>query len=132
MLQIWQKVKYKVLTNQLDDSLLAIGPSARTFLVEEEDSISPTSKAKFFTSVRNFYIVCVNKMLSKFPFKNTVLKDFVVLNPDSTKCDEYAASQVTSLAETFNIIPADKFSALEEEFLDYQLCDDYELPKYDP
>ena len=125
------KVDYTNTQKQLSNDLLAVGGLARTYLVEEEEDISPTTQARFFKSARNFYVVCVKKMIKKFPFKDTVLKDMAVLNPDSSVRSQHTAAQVINLSERFSIIPQDQHAAREEEFVDYQLCEDSELPKYD-
>jgi hypothetical protein len=48
---------------------------------EQQLSLDPAIEARFFRSVRLFYITLVNKMLQKFPFTNIFLKDLKLLQP---------------------------------------------------
>ncbi len=65
--------------NQLADENFGLGDSTWEALseMEEEFDIKP-----FYQAVRDFYAVSLNKMLKKFPFGNTILKDLGIINPD--------------------------------------------------
>ena len=67
--------------NQLPDENLGIGSSTWSCLhqLEAEHDLKP-----FFCAVRSFYIRSIRKMLQKFPFGDTLLKDLGVLQPDQT------------------------------------------------
>ena len=85
--------------NQVENNDIEIGTKAREVIdqcqsthasdIESEDpleqeqqlSLGPAIQARFFRSVRLFYITLVNKMLQKFPFTNVLLKDLKLLQP---------------------------------------------------
>jgi hypothetical protein len=71
------KVSFADRSVQLDDDILAVGMAMRTMLADSDDD-----NTRMFKSVRHFYVTIVEKMVRIFPFHDTVLKDFSVLNPD--------------------------------------------------
>ena len=66
-------------TNQVEDENLGIGISTWEYLhdLEEELDIKP-----FFRAVRNFHTSTIKKMLKKFPFEDSLLKDLGILQPN--------------------------------------------------
>ena len=99
--------------------------NARALLVDAvANNITPTIEQKFFASVRAFYKAAVQKMLQKFPFSDTVLKDLVIL--DHRKGKDLDNSQAVYLAERFHL-DIDQ-EELKEEWTDFQLMTDEQLP----
>ncbi len=80
---------------QLDDEDLGIGNDTWACIsaLEEEMDIKP-----FFRAVRDFDIATVKKMLKKFPFSDSILKDLGIINPEQV-CS-YSFSTVEKLAKT--------------------------------
>ena len=125
------KIDFKDTTKQLSNDYIAIGAKAKTMLVDEQDSISATMERRFYDSVRQYYVATVDKMLKIFPFKNSTLKDLSILNPDPKLREKQDPNAITRLAETFCVVPESSMDALAEEFTDYQLCEESELPKFE-
>ena len=59
--------------------------------LQEEHDLKP-----FFTAVRKFYIASTTKMIKKFPFCDSLLKDLGVLQPAS-----YSVENIIGLAKFF-------------------------------
>ena len=76
------KVFFSDMSVQLDDDILAVGMAMRTMLADSDDDLADSTRTRIFKSVRYFYVAIVEKMVKIFPFHDTVLKDFSVLNPD--------------------------------------------------
>ena len=105
--------------NQLPDENLGVGESTWACLreLEEEYDLKP-----FFEAVRSFYVSSIKKMLNKFPFGDTLLKDLGILQPDKTA--SYPVSTIISLAKRFPQLGLDNAASLDElreEFLDFSL-----------
>ena len=113
---------------QLDDDILAVGMAMRTMLADSEDDLTDGTRTHIFKSVRLFYVAIVEKMVKIFPFHNTVLKDLAVVNPDPKLCDTWSPMMVRNLATRFSIVADDEVEHLVEEFQDYQLSPDDDLP----
>ena len=81
--------------SQLTDENLGIGTETWITIaaLEEEQDVS-----LLFRAVRKFYIATLKKMLKKFPFGDTLLRDLGVLQPDKTS---YEVETMISLAERF-------------------------------
>ena len=81
---------------QLPDENFGIGTDTWTCLSElqEEYDLKP-----FFTAVRGFYIATLKKMLKKFPFGDSLLKDLSVLQPDKTST--FSDNVLVNLAKRF-------------------------------
>ena len=62
--------------------------------LEQEQDTKP-----FFSAVRKFYVASLKKMLKKFPFGDTLLKDLEVLQPNKTAA--FPVSTVVKLAKRF-------------------------------
>ncbi|KAK2176476.1 hypothetical protein NP493_662g01031 [Ridgeia piscesae] len=63
------EVKFDLRENQHDDTTVAIGMAARTFMDEED--FGPAQQAKFICEVRRFYTAVLQKMVQHFPFGDT-------------------------------------------------------------
>ena len=104
---------------QLTDENLGIGAATWACLseLEETQDISP-----FFNAVRKFYVETIKKMLKKFPFDDSLMKDLEVLQPEKTS--DYDVSTLIALARRFpqlEINTNEMIDKLTEEFLDFQL-----------
>ena len=76
----------------------------------------------FFLSVRKFYLATLKKMLQKFPFGDSLLKDLGIVQPNKTA--SYPASTVKTLAKRFpqiELSSSDSLDLLAEEFTDFVL-----------
>ena len=104
--------------NQPSDENLGIGTRTWTDLVEleAEHDLKP-----FFSAVRKFYVATINKMLQKFPFGDSLLKDLGILQPEKTA--SYSFDRVQYLAEGFlQLGLADvSIDQFREEFMDFTL-----------
>ena len=106
------------------ESLLAdekIGIGTETWVsvaeLEETDDTTP-----FFQAIRDFYIATTRKMLKKFPFDDTLLKDLIVLQPESAPI--FPVEKLLGLAKRFpqvGLADAMSLDKLREEFQDFQL-----------
>ena len=67
------------------DDRIAVGRDARIMLHDKADNIDNTTLYRFFSSVRNFYVAVVRKMVTKFPFSEEILADLsALLGPRSS------------------------------------------------
>ncbi|XP_077581558.1 zinc finger BED domain-containing protein 5-like [Stigmatopora nigra] len=83
-------------------------------ILQDDDRISPSIQQIFFDSVRNFFEAVVTKMITKFPFEDSILEELVVL--DRKKQVDYM--HVINLTQAFNVqLDEEK---LKEEWDDYQ------------
>ena len=76
----------------------------------------------FFIAVRSFYVNSIKKMLQKFPFGDTLLKDLGILQPQ--KAASYPVSTVVRLAKRFpqlGLADSASLDELSEEFNDFTL-----------
>ena len=107
------------LDHQLDDESLGIGTDTWGYLaeLEAEHELKP-----FFSAVRKFYIASIKKMLAKFPFGDSLLKNLGVLQQEKTA--SYDVHTILSLAKRFpqiGLADAESLDQLREEFLDFKL-----------
>ena len=98
---------------------LGIGSKAWDILseIEEEQDINP-----FFIAVRGFYISTLKKMLNKFHFGDSLLKDLGVIQPNMTS--SYTTETIFGLAKRFpqlGLSEASSLDTLREEFHDFTL-----------
>ena len=94
--------------------------------LEEEHDTKP-----FFTAVRNFYVASLKKMIQKFPFGDSLLKDLGVLQPEKTA--SYSVETVLGLARRFpqlELADDESLDKLREEFTDFKLSPE-DLPSVD-
>jgi hypothetical protein len=104
---------------QLPDENLGVGTDTWTCLSElqEEYDLKP-----FFTAVREFYTATLKKMLQKFPFGDSLLKNLSALQPDKTST--FSDDVLLGLAKRFSqlgLADANSLDCLREEFLDFCL-----------
>ena len=105
--------------SQLDDENLGVGSDTWKCIteLEEEHDTKP-----FFTAVRNFYFASLKKMIQKFPFGDSLLKDLGVLQPEKTA--SYSVETVLGLARRFpqlELADDESLDKLREEFTDFKL-----------
>lgn len=104
---------------QLEDENLGLGNDMWAYLsgIEEEYDPKPLFKA-----VRDFYVASLKKMLKKFPFGDSILRDLDIINPD--KFCSYSFSTVEGLAKRFpqlGLADSRTLDLLREEFMDFKL-----------
>ena len=105
--------------NQLDDENLGLGDATWAYLSSLEEEFDPKP---FYQAVRSFYVASLKKMLKKFPFGDSILKDLGVINPDQT-CT-YDFSVVEGLAKRFpqlGVADSESIDAMRDEFMDFKL-----------
>ena len=105
--------------SQLADENLGIGQATWQHLAELqlEHDLKP-----FFVGVRSFYLATIKKMLQKFPFRDSLLKDLGVLQPNKTS--SYPVSTLLDLAKRFpqlDLANTESLDQLREEFIDFSL-----------
>ena len=91
--------------------------------LEEELDTKP-----FYSAVRSFYVATVKKMLNKFPFGDTLMKNLGILQ--RSKASSFPSSTVVNLAKRFpqlGLSDSESLQCLKEEFMDYTLSPD-DLP----
>ena len=115
---------------EVPNSELGIGTATRLLLEEEADSMEGTQQeAAFFTTVRAFYREAVSKMVSKFPFRDTTIRDLSLLDPSSRS--KTTSTSVTRLAKRFLRLSTEDMDDLHREFLDYKSMPEDQLPPVD-
>ena len=105
--------------NQVTNEDLGIGTETWMSVAELE---STHDTAPFFEAVRGFYVSSTKKMLNKFPFGDTLMKDLSVLQPENTSL--FPFSKIISLAKRFPQIGLSESASLDqlqEEFQDFKL-----------
>ncbi len=104
---------------QLLDENLGIGDATWTLIAELEEELDTKP---FYTAIRNFYVATIRKMVKKFPFGDSLLKDLEIINLEST-CS-YDFSTVRTLAKRFpqhGLADSPSMNKLREEFTDFCL-----------
>ena len=106
-------------TVQLSNENLGLGDDTWAYIssLEEEQDVTP-----FYAAVRGFYVATVTKMLKKFPFGDTILKDLGIINPHQVR--SYTFSTIKSLTKRFRQLQlddSDSLDKLREEFMDFTL-----------
>lgn len=115
-------------TDQLEDENLGLGNETWACISGIEGEFDPKP---FYKAVRSFYIASLQKMIKKFPFKDSILKDLGIINPD--KVGIYEFSTVEKLAKRFpqlGLSNPESIDALRNEFMDIKLSPT-ELPPID-
>ena len=93
----------------------------------EYGTISDSLKDKFLAGVHAFYKRSFKCGMEKLPIDDPVLKNAVFV--DTLKCENVDLDNVLFFVERFDLnIEASAVNKLSEEFLDYQLIDDAEIP----
>ncbi len=103
--------------NQPADENLELGDSTWAALSEMEEEFDTKP---FYQAVRAFYVASLNKMLKKFPFGDTILKDLGIINPGRT----YNFTTIQTLAKHFpqlELAESASIDALRDEFMDFKL-----------
>ena len=113
------------------DPELAIGTATRLLLEEEADSIEGTGKeVAFFAAVREFYKEAVHKMVSKFPFRDSTIRDLNLLDPKNRR--SVTSSSAIRLAKRFaSVTSHEELDGLDAELRDYKSMPDNQLPSVD-
>ncbi len=105
--------------NQLADENLGLGDSTWAALSEMEEEFDTKP---FYQAVLDFYVASWNKMLKKFPFGDTILKDLGIINPDMVCTSNFTTIQ--TLAKRFpqlELAESASIDALRGEFMDFKL-----------
>ena len=103
-------------SSQVTDEHLGIGNDTWVSVAELDDT------KVFFSAVRKFYLATIQKMLNKFPFGDTLMKNLGILNPD--KAISFPSATVVELAERFPqlcLADSESLRCLKEEFMDFTL-----------
>ena len=114
--------------SQVSKENLGIGTDTWACLAVYEQEEDPKP---FFLAVHKFYLATIKKMLKKFPFGDSILKDLGVLQPD--KVSSYSVSTVVGLAKRFpqiGLLASDSLDQIQEEFKDFLLSPN-DLPEPD-
>ena len=106
-------------SSQVTDEHLGIGDDTWVSVadLEQEYDTKP-----FFSAVRKFYLETIQKMLKKFPFGDTLMKNLSILDPN--KVCSFSSATVVGLAKRFPQLGLDdpeSLRCLEEEFTDFTL-----------
>ena len=87
-------------------------------------------KLDFLRVFVNFYVTAVTKILAKFPFDDSTLKELAFLDPRNQ--DQSSSAGLSRLATRFATFTNDKMDSLEMEFGDFCASLHSELPEYNP
>ena len=106
-------------------------PSQSSTSDNTSDMVCTSTCAAFFTTVRAFYheACAVSKMVSKFPFRDTTIRDLSLLDPSSRS--KTTSASVTRLAKRFLRLSTEDMDDLHREFLDYKSMPEDQLPPVD-
>ena len=100
---------------------MGIGRATWACVSELEEELYP--KPPFFTAVCNFYIATIKKVLKKFPFKDSILKDLGIINHEQACCN--TLNTIEKLAKQFPQFDLHTSNSLDrrlrEEFTDFKL-----------
>ena len=125
------KINFCERHNQVGDDELAIGASTRALLNELEDEIVGTNLVRrFFPQIRVFYETSVQKILDKFPFEDTTIKELAFLDPRNRTISPVTG--IINLATRFCQFSTDEIDILTIQFQDYRACSDLQLPSLGP
>ena len=114
-----QQIAFSDRELQQDQETIAVRMAARPYL-HDEDLVPPRIRWQFFTDMRSFYAAAVGKMVQKFPFKDPILPDSVVL--DLSKKNDLVYAPIVRLADRF--APHVDAELLKEEWNDFKLLDE--------
>lgn len=111
---------------QLSNRQLRLGLATRQFIQSEDIEGTPKIN-NFYQEVREFFITALTYIRDKFPHNDKVVNNAIVL--DVTKRTTVDITNISALLERFpGLLEKDELTSLENEFLEYQLLDDNELP----
>ena len=105
-------------SSQVTDEHLGIGNDTWVSVAELE-KVHDTKV--FFSAVRKFYLATIKKMLNKFPFGDTLMKNLGIL---TDKAISFPSDTVVELAEWFPqlcLADSESLRCLKEEFMDFTL-----------
>ena len=105
--------------SQVSNENLGIGSNTWACISDLE---STHDLRPFFVAVRTFYVNSTKKMLNKFPFHDTLMKDLSVLHPE--KAASFPVSKIVGLAKRFpqiGLTDSVEIDKLSEEFLDFTI-----------
>ena len=93
----------------------------------EERDLSPAEKQKFYSAVDTFYSETFSRAIQKLPINDSALKHSVFV--DILKKNVASFDDVLYFVGKFKLDydPA-KSNALSEQFLDYQMSNDHDIP----
>ena len=113
------------------DSDFGILTATRLLLEEEADSIEGThQEVAFFAAVWEFYKEVVHKMVSKFPFRDSTIRDLSLLDPKNRQ--SVTSSSAIRLAKRFaSITLHEELDWLDAELRDYKSMPEKQLPSVD-
>ena len=113
------------------DSELGIGTATRLLLEEEADSIEGThQELAFFAAVREFYKEVVHKVVSKFPFRHSTIRDLSLLDPKNRQ--SVTSSSAIRLSKRFaSVTSHEELDGLDAELRDYKSMPENQLPSVD-
>lgn len=100
-------------------------PQARSLITSTWACISDLESTDYLQpshAVRSFYVNSTKKMLNRFPFNDTLMKDLSMLQPGKTS--SFSVGKVLALARCFPQIGLTDAAALDklgEEFLDFTI-----------
>ena len=126
-------IGYADASNQLSDGEIFIGMATRMCLnkLQEEGDVSQEQCNRFFKGVRAFYVKSVEYALKNLPVADAVLANAKFINVMSRT--EATLSQVNYFVRRYNdLLPfssPQEHDKLSEEFTDYQLLNDNEVPE---
>ena len=80
--------------------------------------------------VHKVYVAVVKTIIKIFPYHDDVLRDLAALNSDPALRVSWSSSSVRELAIRFSLVADGHRDALVDEFQDYPLTPDDELPLY--
>ncbi|CAB3996170.1 PREDICTED: uncharacterized protein LOC106702191 [Paramuricea clavata] len=121
-----------VLENQRSDKDLFVGITTRMQLNKclADGDISDQQAKKFYTAVRQFYIAAAKYMLKNLPLGDETLKNAQFVNWEKRVSGSF--EQVAYFAQRYQHIfnfNARQHEILYDEFIDYQMMNDTDLPK---
>lgn len=121
-------IDYMDRNNQVVNEELGVG-TTRLLLCGDE-VVGTRTEVRFFEYVRTFYETSVSKILAKFPFSDSTIKELAFLDPRNR--DKCSRNGILQLASRFTSSTADDIDDLTMEFSDYRAASDDQLPKFDP
>ncbi|KAK6191363.1 hypothetical protein SNE40_003074 [Patella caerulea] len=133
-LSVLTDVDFRPIDNQLEDENVFIGCQTRETLskLEDEGDISPHQRKAFFKGVRAFYTKAASEAVQKFPWQDEhdLLKHARFINVVAREAASF--EDVLFFQRRYShLLPyttPQESAALQEEFTDYQLLGDTDIP----
>ena len=97
---------------------LGLGDSTWSYLsvLQEEFDLKP-----FYEAVQSFYVASLKKMLIKFPFEDSILKDLGIINPDQVCSYSHDTVVRAKRFPQLGLSDPSSIDKLKEEFMDFKL-----------